>query len=366
MEIEYSNFRKMHAPMEQALLQCFRDIYDSQWFIQGEKLHRFEEEFAAYCGTKYCVGTGNGLDALQLMLRAYGIGEGDEIIVPSNTFIATALAVSYTGATPVFVEPKWETLELNPERLEGKITEHTKGIIAVHLYGRLAEMDKILEIAKRHKLLVFEDAAQAHGAEYKGVKAGAFGNAAAFSFYPGKNLGAFGDAGAVVTNDREIAEKVRALGNYGSYQKYKHEFKGMNSRMDEIQAAILSVKLKSLDQWTEERKRIAEYYYANICNKWIELPQKTEQNVYHIFPVFCEKREELQQYLADRGIHTLIHYPTPMHLQGAYKDMGYFSGDFPIAEKICARELSIPLYPGLTEQEIRYIVDTMNAFQVNE
>ena len=331
MEIEYSNFRKMHAPMEQELLQCFRDIYDSQWFIQGEKLHRFEEEFAAYCGTKYCVGTGNGLDALQLMLRAYGIGEGDEVIVPSNTFIATALAVSYTGATPVFVE-------------------------------RLAEMDKILEIAKRHKLLVFEDAAQAHGAEYKGVKAGAFGNAAAFSFYPGKNLGAFGDAGAVVTNDREIAEKVRALGNYGSYQKYKHEFKGMNSRMDEIQAAILCVKLKSLDQWTEERKRIAEYYYANICNKWIELPQKTEQNVYHIFPVFCEKREELQQYLADRGIHTLIHYPTPMHLQGAYKDMGCSAGDFPIAEKICARELSIPLYPGLTEEEIRYIVDTMNAF----
>lgn len=363
MEIEYSNFRKMHNPIEKDLLQCINEVYDSQWFLQGKKLQQFETEFAEYCGTGYCVGTGNGLDALQLMLRAYGIGVGDEVIVPSNTFIATALAVSYTGATPVFVEPQLSTLVIDPQRIEEKITERTKAIIAVHLYGRLADMEGVNKIAQKHNLLVFEDAAQAHGAERNGVKAGAFGNAAAFSFYPGKNLGAFGDAGAVVTNDREIAEKVRALGNYGSYKKYKHEFKGVNSRLDEIQAAVLSVKLKYLDQWTEERKTIAERYYNEIHNDWINLPEKIENNVYHIFPILCAKRENLQDYLLSKGIHTLVHYPIPMHLQGAYADMRCIKGDFPIAEEICATELSIPLYPGLTREEIDYIISSLNDFR---
>lgn len=362
MEIEYSCFRKMHEPLSEELLCNIQQVYDSQWFLQGRKLRQFEEEFASYCGVKYCVGTGNGLDALQLMLRAYGIGPGDEVIVPSNTFIATALAVSYTGAIPVFVEPKWTTLLINPDLIEQKITERTKAIIAVHLYGRLVDMVRIKEIAEKHHLLVFEDAAQAHGAERDGVKAGAFGDAAAFSFYPGKNLGAFGDAGAVVTNNKEIAEKVRALGNYGSYVKYKHEFKGMNSRLDEIQAAVLSVKLAHLDEWTKERKSIARYYYNEINNSKIELPVYVENNVYHIFPVFTEIRGELQEYLIEKGIHTLIHYPTPMHLQGAYADMGYAEGDFPLAEKICARELSIPLYPGLSKEEAKYIVDALNSF----
>ena len=362
MEIEYSCFRKMHEPLSEEIISNIQQVYDSQWFLQGKKLKQFEEEFAAYCGAKYCVGTGNGLDALQLMLRAYDIGPGDEVIVPSNTFIATALAVSYTGATPVFVEPGWSTLLLDPDLIEEKITERTKAIIAVHLYGRLADMSRIREVARKHNLFLFEDAAQAHGAEHNGVKAGNFGDAAAFSFYPGKNLGAFGDAGAVVTNDEQAAAKIRALGNYGSYEKYKHEFKGMNSRMDEIQAAVLSVKLRHLDEWTKERKELAQYYYDEIHNTRVELPEYMENNVYHIFPVFCEDRNELQVYLAKKGIHTLIHYPTPMHLQGAYADMGYGKGDFPIAEKICAWELSIPLYPGLSKEEAGYIVDAINRF----
>lgn len=362
MEIEYSCFRRMHEPISQELFNCFEQVYDSQWFLQGRKLEQFEKEFSSYCGTQYCVGTGNGLDALQLMLRAYGIGPGDEVIVPSNTFIATALAVSYAGATPVFVEPTWSTLLIDPELIEEKITEHTKGIIAVHLYGRLADMKRIREVAQKHRLLVFEDAAQAHGAERNGVKAGGFGDAAAFSFYPGKNLGAFGDAGAVVCNNEAIAAKIRALGNYGSYEKYRHEFKGMNSRMDEIQAAILSVKLAHLNEWTNERKKIGQYYYEEIHNSNIELPEYTENNVYHIFPILSHNRDELQKYLEGKGIHTLIHYPTPMHLQGAYEDMKCKKGDFPIAEKICACELSIPLYPGLDKTETKYIVDALNSF----
>ena len=362
MEIEYSNFRKMHEPLKEKFLECYNSVYENQWFIYGNKLEQFEKEFAQYCGAKYCIGTGNGLDALQLMLRACDIGQGDEVIVPSNTFIATVLAISYVGAVPVLVEPDINTLLINPELIEEKITEKTKAIMVVHLYGRLADMKAIGQIAEKHNLLLFEDAAQAHGAEKNGKKAGTFGIAGAFSFYPGKNLGAFGDAGAVLTDDEKLAKKVRALGNYGSIKKYQHIYKGVNSRMDELQAAFLSVKLKSLNEWTNERKRIADIYYKEIKNSKIVLPEYTNENVYHIFPVLCKQRDELQQYLGKRGIHAMIHYPVAIHLQGAYEDMHCTEGDYPIAEAICSQELSIPLYPGLTRDEIEYIIKCINEF----
>lgn len=364
MNIEYNNFRKMHEPLTEELRKCYDTVFDNQWFIRGEKLSQFESEFAEYCGAAYCIGTGNGLDALQLILRAYDIGAGDEVIVPSNTFIATVLAITYVGATPVFVEPDIDSLLINPELIEEKISHRTKAIMVVHLYGRLAEMDKIMEIAQKHKLLVFEDVAQAHGANTNGKKAGTFGHAGAFSFYPGKNLGAFGDGGAVITDDKEIADKIRALGNYGSSVKYQHEYKGINSRLDELQAAFLSVKLKYLDNWTAERRRIADIYYAKIKNPLVVLPKYWANNVYHIFPVLCDYRDELQEYLAQKGIYTLVHYPKAIHLQGAYTDLNYKAGDFPLAESICQRELSIPLYPGLDETEIDYIIECINGFSL--
>lgn len=362
MNIKYTDFERMHAPIKSELLKCYTDVYESQWFIQGKKLGQFEEEFAKYCGAKYCVGVGNGLDALRLLLQAYGIGEGDEVIVPANTFIATVLAITYEGATPVFVEPDEQTLLINPQLIEEKITDKTKAIMVVHLYGRIAAMDQIMPIADKHGLFVFEDSAQAHGAELNGVRAGNWGDASAFSFYPGKNLGALGDGGAVTTNNQEIANKVRALGSYGSRIKYKHEYKGINSRLDEMQAAFLSVKLKKMDEWTEERQQIAKQYYAGINNAKIVLPEFTENNVYHIFPVFCEKRDELQAYLQEKGVFTLIHYPTAIHLQEAYKDLNMAEGTFPITEHICATELSIPLYPGMLQEEIDYVIKCINEF----
>ena len=362
MNIKYTDFERMHAPIANELANCYKEVYESQWFIQGKKLEQFESEFADYCGAKYCVGVGNGLDALRLILQAYNIGEGDEVIVPANTFIATVLAISYEGATPVFVEPDAETLLLDPKLIEEKITDKTKAIMVVHLYGRIAAMNEIMEIANKYGLKVFEDAAQAHGAELDGIKAGNWGDAGAFSFYPGKNLGALGDGGAVTTNNKEIADKVRALGSYGSRIKYKHEYKGINSRLDEIQAAFLSVKLGKLDEWTQERQRIAERYYAGIHNKKVILPEYAENNVYHIFPVFCDHRDELQTYLRAKGVFTLIHYPTAIHLQEAYRDLNMGEGTFPITEKICATELSIPLYPGMTDEEIEYVITCLNEF----
>lgn len=362
MEIAYADFKRIHEPLKDEFLQCYQEIFDSQWFIKGKKLEAFENEFAEYCGTKYCIGVGNGLDALQLMLRACDIGAGDEVIVPSNTFIATVLAVSYVGATPVLVEPTLEDLVIDAERIEEAITEKTKAIIAVHLYGRMADMDQICSIAKRHNIMVFEDTAQAHGALHTGKKAGSFGKAGAFSFYPGKNLGAFGDAGAVITDDKDIADKMRAMGNYGSLKKYDHKYKGINSRLDELQAGFLSIKLKYLNEWNDDRVRIAKKYYDKIDNPKIRLPKYTEENVYHIFPVFSDERDNLNKYLEQNGIHCQIHYPVAIHLQGAYSDMNKRQGDYPIAEKICATELSIPLYPGMKEEEIQYIIDIINEF----
>jgi len=362
--ISYQTFNGMHNPLKEEFRAAYNEVFDSQWFIGGKNLHAFEEEFAEYIGSKYCVGCGNGLDAIRMMLTAAGIGKGDEVIIPANTFIATAIAVSQTGARPVLVEPEYETLLMNPGLIEAAITDRTRAIIAVHLYGRLQNMDLICAIAEKHHLLLFEDVAQAHGArDEKGRTAGTFGIAAAFSFYPGKNLGALGDAGCVVTDDPSLAGKVRAIGNYGSSEKYHHDCMGMNSRLDEFQAAFLRVKLNHLEEWNMERKRQAKLYYAGIKNDEILLPKQIEENVYHIFPILCARRDELQAYLKERDIMTLIHYPIPIHLQGAYADAGYKKGDYPISEKISKTELSIPIYPGLTDEEIATVISAINDFR---
>lgn len=362
--IVYSDLRYIHNEIREEVQMAVQKVVDNNWFIMGEELDAFEREYAAYCGVKHCIGVGNGLDALHLILTGYGIGQGDEVIVPANTFIATALAVSYCGATPVLVDADADSCHLDVAKIEEKITDKTKAIMAVHLYGRVADMEHICEIAKKHNLWVIEDAAQAHGAVLHGKCVGALGDAAGFSFYPGKNLGAFGDAGAVTTNDDELARKIRALRNYGSEEKYKHIYKGFNSRLDELQAAILRVKLRHLDQWTEERREIAAYYQKNIKNDKIVCPVQVpaEQHVWHIFPVFTEKRDELMRYLDDRGIKSLIHYPIPIHLQEGYRELGYQEKDFPVAERLAKQEVSLPLWVGMSEHEKQRVVDALNAF----
>ena len=366
LKVPFVSFETMHKEIRSDLDAVYQAVMDSNYFIQGQACAQFEKDFAEYCGVRYCVGVGNGLDALMLILRAMDIGVGDEVIVPSNTYIATALAVSYVGAKPVFVEPELDTFNINPSLIEEKITEKTKAIIAVHLQGRPADMDAIITIAKKHNLKVIEDAAQAHGARYKGRMVGSLGDAAGFSFYPGKNLGALGDGGCVTTNNKEIADKVRALGNYGSDYKYHHIYKGVNSRLDEMQAAFLSVKLKHLDKWNEERRRIAARYLSEIHNPLIYLPKASDEeleHVYHVFVIRCKKRDELEAYLKENGIGTLKHYPIPMHLQDAYSDLGLKEGDLPIAEEISKTVLSIPIYYGMTEEQISCVIDIINRFK---
>lgn len=305
---------------------------------------------------------GNGLDALRLILQGYGIGVGDEVIVPANTFIATVLAVSYVGASPVLVDADINTYTIDCQKIEDRITPRTKAIIAVHLYGRCADMEVINQIAVKYKLKVIEDAAQAHGSMYHGKKAGSLGDAAAFSFYPGKNLGALGDGGAVVTNDDELAWKVRALGNYGSYTKYEHLFKGCNSRLDELQAAFLETKLFYLNMWNKERRRIAKRYNTEITNSRLILPHidNYEEHSFHIFSILCKNRTEVVKTLQKKGIDTNIHYPTPIPLQGAYRGLFGTLDNYPVTKRICDEELSIPLYPGMTEQQIDYVIHALN------
>lgn len=364
MKIPFASFEYMHHELQSELNEAFQEVMDCNWFIRGKKDEIFEKEFAEYCGVNYCVGCGNGLDALFLILKACGIKEGDQVIIPSNTFIATALAVTYTGAMPVLVEPNIDDYTIDVSKIEEKIGEKTKAIIPVHLYGQAADMDKINEIAKKYGLIVIEDAAQAHGAEYKGKKVGGLGDAAGFSFYPGKNLGALGDAGAVTTNNKVIAEKVRTLANYGSDVKYHHIYQGINSRMDEIQAAILSVKLKRLDDWNKYRCRIAEKYLQGIHNRKIVKPVIAEdrKHVWHIFALRTTDRETLKAYLEEHGIETNIHYPNPIHLQKGYQNLEIHKGDLPVAEKISDTELSIPLYYGMKTEQIDYIIETLNNF----
>lgn len=363
--IAYSDLSYIHEQIRPQVDQKIKKVLDSNWFIMGEELEKFEEEFAHFCGTKYCIGVGNGLDALHLILAAYGVGAGDEVIVPANTFIATALAVSYCGATPVFVDADEHTNNIDISKIEEKITDKTKAIMAVHLYGHVADIPAIRKIADAHGIKVIEDAAQAHNGMIGGQKVGSLGDAAGFSFYPGKNLGAFGDAGAITTNDEKLNRKVRALRNYGSEVKYHHIYKGFNSRLDEMQAAILRIKLEYLEEWTLRRREIAEFYLNHINNPKIVLPQvpsAPEEHVWHIFPVYTEDRDGLIQYLDDHGMKALIHYPVPVHLQECYKELGYARGDYPVAERLADREVSLPLWVGMSRDEMQQVVDALNAF----
>ena len=365
MKVPFLTFEPMHNEIRQSLNNAYNNVVDKSWVIRGDECQKFEKEFAKYCGVKYCVGVASGLDSLILILRAMDIGVGDEVIVPSNTYIATALAITYVGAKPVFVEPVIETFNIDVERIEEKITKNTKAIIAVHLYGRTANMDAINTIAKKYNLKVIEDAAQAHGAKYKDKRAGSLGDAAGFSFYPGKNLGALGDAGCVTTNDKELADKVRVLGNYGSDYKYHNIYKGVNSRLDEMQAAFLRVKLPYLDKWNKDRRNTAKKYLEGITNPLIKLPSPSSEeyeHIYHLFVVRSERRDELEKYLNEKGIGTLKHYPIPMHEQECYKDLGIKHGELPIAEEISRTVLSIPMYYGMTDEQIDYVIDKINKF----
>lgn len=367
-KIPYLALDRIHKPIKQELIQCALDVMDNEWYIMGSKCKEFEEQFASYCGTKYCVGTGNGLDSLRIILQALNIGVGDEVIVPANTFIASVLAIVYVGATPVLVDADLQTLNIDLNKIEKAITEHTKAIMPVHLYGRIVEMDKIMQIAQKYKLYVIEDAAQAHGSVLLGRKAGSFGIASAFSFYPGKNLGALGDAGGIVTNDFELYKKMKAISNYGSSEKYNHKYKGCNSRMDELQASFLSVKLKHLDSWNHSRRQLASYYLDHIKNDEFILPMKEQivdgNHVFHIFPVLCKNRKHFIDYMKEKNIECLIHYPIPLPEQVAFIDYEWEIENYPVTKLICDSEVSIPLYPELTIEERDYIVQCLNDFRV--
>jgi dTDP-4-amino-4,6-dideoxygalactose transaminase len=356
---------------DELIVACTR-VIDSGWYIGGKELEQFEINFAEYCGTQFAIGVANGLDALILTLRAWKelgkLQEGDEVIVPSNTYIASILAITANNLTPVLVEPDINTYNIDPAKIQQAITAKTRVILPVHLYGQLADMPKIMQIAKQHSLLVLEDSAQSHGAQLQGKKAGNWGDASGFSFYPGKNLGALGDAGAITTNDAGLAQTLKALRNYGSHEKYKNLFVGVNSRLDEIQAAILDVKLKYLDEETQHRRKIADLYLAKINNPLIELPKvrkavlKDQQNVWHLFVVRSKNREALQQYLTENGVQTLIHYPIPPHKQQAYKEWNDLS--YLIAEKIHDDVLSLPMGPTLSLEDVEKVIQLCNSFKI--
>lgn len=360
-------FNKL-APIYQRHLEEYNEaalrVLSSGWYILGEEGQAFENEFASYVGSNYCVGLNSGLDALVLTIRALEIGYGDEIIVQSNTYIATVLAITENGATPVFVEPD-DKHGIDPCEIEKAITPKTKAIIVVHLYGHPCEMESIMDISKRYDIPIIEDCAQSHGASYKEKKTGTFGSIGCFSFFPTKNLGAFGDGGAIVTNNKKLAEKISMLRNYGSRIKYHNDVPGVNSRLDEVQAALLRVKLTHLDELISERASIAQKYLESINNPSIQLPEirNNASHVWHLFTIQTQKRDQFQQYLKENGISTQIHYPIPPHLSEAYRDLGYSVGSFPIAEKIADSILSLPLYNGMTEEEIEYVINIINSYE---
>lgn len=362
--IPFLNLKNINDQYSNELKAAANRVIDSGWYILGEEVASFEQEFASYCGTNHCIGVSNGLDALKLILKAYEFGPGDEIIVPSNTYIASILAISETGATPILVEPDSKTYNLDPRLLEEKITDNTKAILVVHLYGRVADMESICAIAKKHNLKVVEDAAQAQGGMSHGKRTGNLGDAAGFSFYPGKNLGALGDAGAITTNDDELAEKIKALRNYGSHIKYENLYKGYNHRLDEMQAAFLKVKLNHLDRENDTRRSIAEMYLKGIKNLEVILPQlpsQSEQHVWHVFAIRTSRRDELQAYLAENGIQTMIHYPIPPHLQEAYKEWSHHH--YPVSEQIHNEVMSLPISPVQTKEDTQTIIDAINRFK---
>ncbi len=365
MTIPFLDLKSPYLELKEELDAAYRRVMESGWYIMGQELDLFEAEFAAYCGAKHCVGVGNGLEALHLILRAMEIGPGDEVIVPANTYIATWLAVSHSGATPVPVEPDQQTYNLNPTLLKAAITNRTRAILPVHLYGQPADMDPIVDIAHRYKLKIIEDAAQAQGARYKGRVAGNLGDAAGFSFYPGKNLGAFGDAGAVVTNNDNLADRVRLLRNYGSKIKYDNEVKGYNSRLDPLQAAMLRVKLKYLDEWNERRRRVADYYAEMLTGiKDLVLPSVPEwaEPVWHVFVVRHPQRDALQQALRQAGVGTLIHYPVPPHRSQAYADQGRQEVSLPVAERLADTVLSLPMGPHLKIEGLSTLIEAIQIF----
>jgi dTDP-4-amino-4,6-dideoxygalactose transaminase len=365
MIVPFLDAKLSYLEIKPQLDAAYQRVMESGWYILGEEVDAFEREFAAYCNVDYCVGVGNGLEALHLILLAYGIGPGDEVIVPANTYIATWLAVSYAGATPVPVEPDPNSLNIDPGRVEAAITKHTKAILPVHLYGHLADIDPILEIAQKHGIKVIEDGAQAHGALYKGRKVGGLGDATGFSFYPTKNLGAFGDAGAVTTNDKQLMDRIRILRNYGSRLKYYNEIKGFNSRLDPLQAAFLRVKLQYLDEWNNRRRGIAQRYLESLVNTTgiiLPHPPAWANPCWHIFFIRHPKRDQLQQHLKEAGIGTLIHYPIPPHLSEAYHEFHGKSGDFPLSEVFAKTGLSIPIGPHLSREAQDMVISTINLF----
>ncbi|MCT7568959.1 DegT/DnrJ/EryC1/StrS family aminotransferase [Aliarcobacter butzleri] len=362
--ISFLDLKGLNTQYRAELIEACTKVIDSGWYIQGSECKEFDKEFAEYCGTKYAIGVANGLDALILILRAYKelgvMNDGDEVIVPSNTYIASILAISQNNLVPVLVEPDINTYLIDSTKIEEKITSKTKAILPVHLYGQTCEMDKINEIAKKHNLKVIEDSAQSHGAYYKDKRSGNLGDASGFSFYPGKNLGALGDGGAVTTNDEELVNTIKAIANYGSHKKYENLYKGVNSRLDEIQAAMLRVKLRYLDNEVEKRREIANYYLQNIKNENIVLPtvRAGDNHVWHLFVVRTSKRDELQKYLLDNGIQTLIHYPIPPHKQNAYKEWN--NEKYKISEQIHDEVLSLPISGVQSLEDTQKIVKVLN------
>ena len=358
--LKFLDLEKINNRFRDEINSRIAKILDKGWYLQGEENEIFTKNFAKYCDTKHCIGVANGLDALNLIIKAMGFGVGDEIIVPSNTYIASILAITQNGCTPVLVEPDINTYNINPNLIEEKITSKTKAIMVVHLYGQAVQMEKIWQLAKKYNLKVIEDSAQAHGAIYNNLKTGNLSDASGFSFYPGKNLGCLGDGGAITTNDDELAKKIKAIANYGSDRKYHHIYKGVNSRLDEIQAAILDIKLKYLDEDNNKRREISKYYRENIKNPKIILPKTYNENshVWHVFAVRTQKRDEFQQYLSDNQIQTIIHYPTPPHKQPAYSEWNDLS--YPISEEIHNTIISLPISPVMTDCEIERVVEVTN------
>lgn len=361
--IPFLDLKAPYQELQAELDAAYRRVMESGWYITGCEVEAFESEFAAYCGAKHCIGVGNGLDALHLILRALEIGPGDEVIVPSNTYIATWLAVSYAGATPVPVEPDEQTSNMAPDLIEAAITPRTKAIMPVHLYGQPADMDSITAVAEHHGLKVIEDAAQAHGASYRGKRAGSLGHAAGFSFYPGKNLGAMGDGGAVTTSDDALAERVRLLRSYGSKVRYCHEVKGFNSRLDELQAALLRVKLQYLDDWNQRRRQVARQYLDGLRATGLRLPlvpDRTE-SVWHLFAVCHPERDRVQRLLRDAGVDTLIHYPVAPHMQQAYQDLAMRERSYPLAERLASEVFSLPIGPHMEPEAVEHVIATLQG-----
>lgn len=368
--INFLDLKEVNAQYESELKESFSRVLKSGWYIAGNELSEFEKQFSLYCGTKHAIGVANGLDALILTLRAWKelgkLKKGDEVIVQANTYIASVLAITENDLVPVLVEPNPVTYNLLPDTIRKAITPKTKAILPVHLYGQISPMDEIIAIAQEHNLLVLEDCAQAHGTLLNGKKAGAWGDAAGFSFYPGKNLGALGDAGAITTNDDELAGVLKALRNYGSHKKYENFYQGVNSRLDELQAALLAVKLKYLDETNRRRQKIAKVYCSGINNELItlpHLPEQTSEHVWHLFVIQCENRDGLQKFLSEKGVQTLIHYPTPPHLQHAYQELGLGEGALPITESIHKKVLSLPMGPTLSDTEVQTVITALNEYQ---